>query len=138
MSEENQPTLDQRRARHAWDAVSRIASKPNEREGYQREAKRLPVRILTAGLGHALAFLDAKGKKANNALLQDVADWILNKRNDPENSTERPRPDALIEKITKENSVFLRVTTDEVLAYLQWLTRFAEAKLKTSSTDANG
>ena len=103
-----------------------------EKEDYQRETKRLPVRILTAGLGHALAFLHAKGGNANDALLRDVADWILNKRNDPENSEEPPTQNALIRKITEGNSTFLRVTTDETLAYLQWLTRFAEAELKMS------
>lgn len=131
MSERNQPTLDQRRARHAWEAVERMAQRA-EKGDYQRATKQLPVRILTAGLGHALAFLDAKGEKANSALLQDVADWVLNKRNCPEHSGAHPKPNALIRKITEENSVFLRVTTDEVLAYLQWLTRFAEAELKDS------
>lgn len=133
MSERNQPTLDQRRARHAWEAVAKMAmAQRKEKEDYQRETKRLPVRILTAGLGHALAFLHAKGGNANDALLRDVADWILNKRNDPENSEEPPTQNALIRKITEGNSTFLRVTTDETLAYLQWLTRFAEAELKMS------
>ncbi len=133
MSEQNQPTLDQRRAKHAWDAVERMAkNKKNEQEEYQRATKQLPVRILTAGLGHALAFLRAKGRNANDALLQDLADWVLNNRNSLENSKEQPKADALIQEIIKRDSAFLRVTTDEVLAYLQWLTRFAEAELKDS------
>ncbi len=130
------PTLDQRRARHAWDAVARIGNDPRARSsasGYRREAKRLPVRILTAGLGHALAFLCAKagsGKEesANTALLRDVADWVLDKRGNPDSAADRPAPNALIEKIVAGDATFLRITTDEVLAYLQWLTRFAEAE----------
>lgn len=126
------PTLDQRRARHAWDAVARIKSDPKARLNYAREAKRLPVRILTAGLGHALAFLCAKagsGKEiANTALLRDVADWVLDKRGNPDSAADRPAPNALIEKIVAKDATFLRITTDEVLAYLQWLTRFAEAE----------
>ena len=126
------PTLDQRRARHAWDAVARIKSEPKARLSYAREAKRLPVRILTAGLGHALAFLCAKagsGKEsANTALLRDVADWVLDKRGNPDSAADRPAPNALIEKIVAGDATFFRITTDEVLAYLQWLTRFAEAE----------
>lgn len=128
------PTLDQRRARHAWHAVARIRDDPKARSSassYAREAKRLPVRILTAGLGHALAFLYAKASSgANTALLQDVADWVLDKRENPDSAADRPAPNALIEKIVASDATFLRITTDEVLAYLQWLTRFAEAEFK--------
>lgn len=128
------PTLDQRRARHAWDAVARIRNDSKARpsaSSYAREAKRLPVRILTAGLGHALAFLDAKAgrdESANTALLRDVADWVLNKREKTGSSAERPKSNALIEKIVTSDAAFLQIATDEVLAYLQWLTRFAEAE----------
>lgn len=128
------PTLDQRRARHAWDAVARIRNDSKARpsaSSYAREAKRLPVRILTAGLGHALAFLDAKAgrdESANTALLRDVADWVLNKRENPDSAADRPAPNALIERIVASDATFLQIATDEVLAYLQWLTRFAEAE----------
>ena len=128
------PTIDQRRARHAWDAVARVRNNPKRPSGssYAREAKRLPVRILTAGLGHALAFLNAKAgpgrESANVLLLRDVADWVLDKRDNPGSSAERPLSRALIEKIVAGDATFLRFATDEVLAYLQWLTRFAEAE----------
>lgn len=126
------PTLDQRRARHAWGAVARVRNDPKRSSGYAREAKRLPVRILTAGLGHALAFLNAKAgagrESANVLLLCDVADWVLDKRGNPDSSADRPEPYALIEKIVAGDAAFLQFATDEVLAYLQWLTRFAEAE----------
>lgn len=140
------PTLDQRRARHAWEAVARIKATGARRTGkdarkedrqestleksYSREAKRLPVRILTAGLGHALAFLHAKSAaaNANDALLRDVADWVLDKRDRPDSTNQRPGPNALMDKIIEQDGTFLQVATDEVLAYLLWLTRFVEAE----------
>lgn len=134
MPADSEPTLDQRRARHAWDAVARVRnnSKRSSGKSYAREAKRLPVRILTAGLGHALAFLNAKAgagrDSANVSLLRDVADWVLDKRDNPDSSAERPEPCALIERIVAGDATFLQFATDEVLAYLQWLTRFAEAE----------
>lgn len=130
------PTLDQRRARHAWEAVARIKVMDATTLGssYAREAKRLPVRILTAGLGHALAFLNAKAgsqaESANTLLLRDVADWVLDKRGRASSEVERPSANALIDTIVKSDGNFLRVATDEVLAYLQWLTRFAEAEFR--------
>lgn len=133
MSDGAGPTLDQRRARHAWEAVARIKKKQQSLgSNYARETKRLPVRILTAGLGHALAFLDAKAdsgrENANHLLLCDVADWVLDKRHRSDSAAERPRSNALIEKIVTNNGTFLQITSEEVLAYLQWLTRFAEAE----------
>lgn len=134
------PTLDQRRAKHAWEAVSRIknsspGAKPNSLQGptYAREAKRLSVRILTAGLGHALAFLLAKSKPndENALLLRDIGDWVLAKRNSPDGSNSHPARDALICAVVHRDAAFLRLATDESLAYLQWLTRFAEAEFGT-------
>ena len=136
MSDAIGPTLDQRRARHAWEAVARVKAGDAATLGsnYAREAKRLPVRILTAGLGHALAFLHAKAssqvESANTLLLRDVADWVLDKRRRSDGGADRPSADALIDKIVKDDANFLRITTEEVLAYLQWLTRFAEAEFK--------
>ena len=59
-----------------------------------------------------------------------MADWIIDKRKKPDSSADRPEAGALIERIVKGDGVFLQVTTDEVLAYMQWLTRFAEAELE--------
>ncbi len=55
-----QPTLEQRRALHAWKAIQALPAEDKATDNYAREAKRLPLRIMTAGLGQALAFLDAK------------------------------------------------------------------------------
>ena len=131
MHDATKPTLDQRRARHAWQSVAQMTKHSRDHQkAYRREAKRLPVRTMTAGLGHALAFVNAKRNVANDELLRDVADWVLQKRGQPESVLERPKAGALIEKIIKSDGIFLRTTTDEVLAYVQWLSRFAEAELE--------
>ena len=111
--------------------MARIKTRPGKlQKAYRREAKRVPVRILTAGLGHALTFLKAKSNEANDELLRDVADWVIDKRKRPESLAERPEARVLIERIVWESGTFLQVATDEVLAYMQWLTRFAEAELE--------
>ena len=136
MSDAVGPTLDQRRARHAWEAVARVKAKDAATLGssYAREAKRLPVRILTAGLGHALAFLYAKAssqaESANTMLLRDVADWVLEKRRRSDRGADRPSADALIDKIVKGDGSFLRTATVEVLAYLQWLTPLRRGRVQ--------
>ncbi len=122
----SEPTLDQRRARHAWAAVQKIK---NQREGmkeYGREAKKLPIRILNSGLGAALAFLCAKAKGEKIALTQlheDLGSWVLKGR-----GIKSCNPENLLNSIVRGDGVFLRMATDEALAYLQWLNRFVEAE----------
>jgi CRISPR-associated protein Cmr5 len=117
-------TLDQRRAAHAWTAVEKLSPGAGG-DYYAREAKRLPVRTLTSGLGHALAFLKAKPNDANDLLLRDLSDWVLRQRKLPEVPA---GASDLVEAITKGDATFLQLATDEALAYLQWLSRFSEAR----------
>jgi CRISPR-associated protein Cmr5 len=83
------------------------------------------MRIMAAGLGQALAFLLAK--KYAPALLEAIGDWVLDKRANPDSQQPPPKPDALIQQIINGDSNFLRWATDETLAYLRWLVRFADA-----------
>ncbi len=152
------PTLDQRRAGHAWDAVKRVqALKPEEQKDYGREAKKLPARIHTAGLGHAFAFLHSKGhvkldddpsargkagkegeknpksevKPGFEQLIADITDWVLNQRALPAGDQR-----CLMQSIVEGDAFFLRRATEETLAYLLWLVRFAEAAGLTKEADA--
>jgi CRISPR-associated protein Cmr5 len=126
-------TLDQRRASHAWGAVQRAKQKqgPHQEQKPKKfggQAKKLPVRIMTAGLGQALAFLKAKGYAPG--LLAELTDWI-NQRMPPQGN----EPKDLLERIIEGNADVLRRATDEVLAYLLWLNRFAEAEGLTEDTE---
>jgi CRISPR-associated protein Cmr5 len=137
-------TLDQRRAHHAWDAVSTIVQdhireengkrKPDETaKKYGGQARKLPARIMTSGLGQALAFLNAKGYAPE--LLKDISDWVLDKRVNKASTADRPEPNALVTHIIEGSSNDLRRWTDETLAYLRWLIRFADAEGLTSEED---
>lgn len=120
------PTLDQRRAAHAWDVVQRAKQKqgPHQKQDPKKfggQAKKLPTRIMAAGLGQALAFLKAKDYAPG--LLTELTDWLA-LRVPPRQGQAKE----LLERIVKGDSDFLRRATDEVLAYLLWLNRFAEAE----------
>lgn len=129
-----QPTLDQRRARHAWQAVER-ARTLTQRAEYAREAKRLPVRIKTAGLGTAAAFLAAKAGNVENdprsLLLNDLGDWILKERGLKASPAGRSENNNVIAVVVDGDARLLRRATEEALQYLKWLTRFAEAEIGT-------
>jgi CRISPR-associated protein Cmr5 len=132
-------TPDQRRANHAWEAVQAVLTEhphqvvngkklaTKEARDFHGQAKKLPTRILAAGLGQALAFLNAKNYTP--LLLKALEDWILNKPEtfDPNKPLgEKP----LLQKIVTEwTSDDLRRQTDEALAYLLWLNRFTDAEI---------
>jgi len=132
----SQPTLDQRRAKHAWDAVQHALKRSGDHQGqdskkFGGEARRLPMRIMVSGLGQALAFLEAKNEV--RGLLAELSDWVLERRG--------LGPGAgrdLLQAVIGRNSDFLRRATDETLAYLQWLKRFAEAEGLTDEHEAQG
>ena len=129
---ESTPTLDQRRARHAWEAVER-ARGLRDAADYAREAKRLPVRIKTSGLGQAMAFLNAKAGKDEKdprvVLLENLGDWLLARRGLADVPAGGIRRDSVMTMILDGDSGLLRRATEEALLYLQWLTRFCEAEI---------
>lgn len=120
-------TLDQRRASHAWDVIQRAKPKSDAKK-FGGQAKKLPTRIMAAGLGQALAFLKAKGYAPE--LLVELSKWMEH-RIPPKQGESKD----LLERIVKGNSEFLRRATDEVMAYLLWLNRFAEAEGLTDEGD---
>lgn len=121
----SKPTPDQRRAKHAWEAVQEAKKGKNPKQ-FGGQAKKLPMRVMAAGLGQALAFLCAKGYAPD--LLKEIGDWVLDKKDHPDSTKPKPAEDALIKQIIGGSSDFLRRATDETLVYLRWLTRFADAE----------
>jgi CRISPR-associated protein Cmr5 len=130
---QSKPNLDQRRAAHAWKAVAAVKALPeDQKKSYGTEAKKLQVRILTAGLAASLAFLRARARDrpSNTTLGDDLSDWAIRERKLASGEKD------LLDSIVKGNSLFLRRATEEMLAYLQWLVRFAEGEGLTEDDGA--
>ncbi len=129
-------TLDQRRAKHAMQAVKDAKDnlKLEDAKKFGGQARKMPTRIVASGLGQALAFLKAKGYAPK--LLISLGDWVMNK---PPDGFDRPGPkptdDALLKAVILGTSDYLRQATDEALAYLQWLNRFCEANDLSTETE---
>lgn len=126
----SKPTLDQQRAEHAWEAIQE-AKRGNDSKKYGGQAKKLPMRIMAAGLGPALAFLEAK--EYAPALQTHLTEWIKTRIPVRQNES-----GDLLQRIIKGDSNFLRRATDETLAYMQWLNRFAEAEGLTDDEGTGG
>jgi CRISPR-associated protein Cmr5 len=115
-------TLEQKRAKRAWECVSEVKDK-GYADKYGSLARKAPSLVQTNGLGQTLAFLLSKAKGHDNehqALYSHLSGWV----------TERMRwGRPLMEEIVNRGSGDYRRSTAEAMAFLIWLRRFAEAEL---------
>jgi CRISPR-associated protein Cmr5 len=127
-----QRTLAQERAQQAWACVQEVTNKPQEfKKKYGSLARKVPMLVLTNGLGQTLAFLKAKGKNdpadEHTVLFRHLSSWVLSQ---VASSTTANNGD-LLQWVLQNDSAAYRRATIESLAFLTWLKRFAEAELPT-------
>jgi len=127
-----QRTLEQERAQQAWACVQKVTNKPQEfKKKYGSLARKVPMLVLTNGLGQTLAFLKAKGKNdpadEHTVLFRHLSSWVLSQ---VASSTPASNGDLLQWVLQNDSAAYRRATT-EALAFLAWLKRFAEAELPT-------
>jgi len=118
-----QRSLEQERAKKAWDAI-----KPIKGKGFESKFKSLatgsPADIQTNGLGQTLAFWKAKKGDEHKALYEALAAWLQE-----ETLSIVPRGKDLLEWVLEASTEGYRRATTEAMAFLTWLKRFAEAEL---------
>lgn len=125
-----QKTLEQQRAQRAWTCVQEVTNRPPDfKKKYGSLARKVPMLVLTNGLGQTLAFLRAKGKNdpadEHTILFHHLSDWVLSQVA-PHTGTGNQD---LLQWVLHNDSVAYRRATTEALAFLNWLKRFAEAEL---------
>ncbi len=117
-----QQSLQQKRATHAWAAIEKVPA--GIQKQYGSLVRGLPALIQSDGLGPALAFLKAKaaGKqdKPHMVAYNHIASWA-------QQELSAANGDFLKWLLEQPSTDYRRATT-EVLAYLNWVKRFAEAK----------
>jgi len=125
-------TLEQQRAHQAWQCVQEVTSKSQDfKKKYGSLVRRLPMLVLTNGLGQTLAFLKAKDKNDSSdehtMLFQHLSRWVLSQVAPASTGTNCD----LLNWVLANDSAAYRRATMEALAFLNWLKRFAEAELPT-------
>jgi CRISPR-associated protein Cmr5 len=120
--------LDQERAQATYKNVTAVDQHPKVKlkSRYSALARKAPAMIQTNGLGQALAFLRAKdGGEKNSAdwmLYDHISTWVMDRMGqDPAGN--------LLEWIIRKESSTYRRATNEAMAFLSWLKRWAEAIL---------
>ena len=113
---------EQKRAIRAWELVNSI---PDDRiEKYSSLAKSAPVMILTNGLGQTLAYMISKSKEGNeySTLFEHLDSWLSSNVVWSGNTSGKGK---LMERVIAEDSQGYRMATEEALAFLAWIKRFA-------------
>lgn len=108
-------TLEQGRAQHAFVQ----AKGARDKEKFASYAKKLPMMIKTNGLGASMAFAFSKNDWKD--VYDSVEKWLQEKK-----YISQGHRGILLEEIVKTDSTNYRILTNEVIAYLSWLRRFAE------------
>lgn len=122
-----QRSLDQDRAKEAWEAVRQVKTdRLCDESSYRQLARKGAADIQANGLGQTLAFWNAKkGKEPHfGVLLKHVSGWTLGQLG-------AQHADGLLGWVmhTAATEEYRRATT-EALSFLNWVKRFAEAELK--------
>lgn len=148
-------TLEQERAKFAYDAISEVKNESSEvQKKYSSYVKSAPVLILSNGLSATLAFYLSKMKMKDGTGYEDVrselgqqnrfenkperiayaylfchiSEWLAEKSNGGKGLTNGKDP---LKFIIKEADVLKVIQlTRESLALLNWMKRFADAMLE--------
>lgn len=107
------------------DYVQQNQNNSELRKEYKSYVKKIPAMIQVNGFGQTMAFCLAK-KRSYLAIYKQIEKWIrqqhvgLIKRYDPQGNKK------IIELIVTMNSSDYRIVTNEAMALLNWMRRFAE------------
>ena len=131
--------LAQKRSQFAYQKVEEAIKKyPNvidektkklvpskQQKEYKSYVKKIPMMILTNGLGATFAFIYSKKKKseAYELIYKQVGEWFEIEED-------------LVKWIIDQESPQYRATTNELLALFNWLKRFADGMIEEKSDES--
>jgi CRISPR-associated protein Cmr5 len=129
-TQSNRQTTQQKRAAMAYGQVENVKNKDYKKE-YKARVRGFGAMVQIDGLGAALAFLKAKaGVKKDNAdakLYEHLGAWM---------KQDQQATDDLLTWVIALDSTRYRHAATEILAYVMWLKRFAEAEIDGEAKDS--
>ena len=124
--------LEQGRADFAFKSAT--TGYNSHQKEYAPAVKKLPMMIKTNGLGATIAFMFSKGKTLGT-ILKNLDEWVNDKENlKTQDILKNTEGGTLVQKVLNLNSSEYRILTIEVIAYLNWLRRFAEGITKETES----
>ena len=114
--------IEQGRAKFAYDCVEKAK---NDKK-YKGHIKKIPAYITANGLGATLAFIFGKDD-TYKTIYSHIESWL---REDQKKLIELSGQKKLVAEITNIDSTQYRAITIEVLAFVNWLRRFADGLIE--------
>jgi len=135
LKETNITKLEKGRAEFAYKCAVEAKDK-NYKSEYRSHVKKIPTMILSNGLGQTLAFIKSKSKEGNayELIYKQLMDYMKSEHTSRINMPKEKND--LTEWVINVDSSTYRYITQEILAFLNWLRRFAEGLIKDKE-DAN-
>ncbi len=121
--------LERGRAEFAYNCVKEVKKMSDKiQKDYRSYVRRIPQMILSNGLGQTLAFIYSKKKsnEAYNLIYKQLTNYL---KSDSVASIDKIENE-LVEEVISYSSTKYRYVTQEVLAFLNWLRRFAEGMIE--------
>jgi len=114
--------IEQGRAKFAYDCVE----KAKNIKKYKGHVKKIPAYVTTNGLGATLAFIYSKDD-IYKIIYSHIENWL---REDEKSLIDLSESRKLVKEITNIDSPQYRAITMEVLAFVNWLRRFADGLIE--------
>ncbi len=121
--------LENGRAKFAYECAVNGSNLDKKKE-YKSYVKKIPMLIKTNGLGATFAFMMSKGD-TYTIIGEQILEWLKNNDkllvSDIKGLTDFSE---FNKKVISLNSLEYRALTNEILAFLNWLRRFAEGLIE--------
>lgn len=125
--------LEQGRAKFAYECAAK-GSEIEKKKEYKSYVRKIPMLIKTNGLGSTFAFIKSKSTNdqtkagyAYSLIYKQTKEWL---KRDDKKLLDIGEDDDLVDRIISLDSVEYRAVTIEVLAFFNWLKRFAEGLIE--------
>jgi CRISPR-associated protein Cmr5 len=112
-------TLEQERARNAWDACAKYTKE------HVSIAKGLPALIMNSGLMQVLAFCHQKGEQ-HQEVATDLLNWLYSRFRD--RVIKKPDFESFMGALYEAKPEDYQAVTAEAFAWLKWLRQLAAAR----------
>jgi CRISPR-associated protein Cmr5 len=126
MSQQPKLTLDQKRAKYAWEKANEAAKVDIEK--YTNLAKAVPSLIMNSGLMQTFAFLNAKDEQIHTILLNNLTKWLGIRFMSIAENAPPPHFELLMAGLYNSDSSTYMQATNETMALLRWIRQFADAR----------
>ena len=121
--------IENGRAKYAYETVEKFVNTNKGLKEYRSYVKKLPSMIQVNGLGQTLAFCYAKGDQYRD-LYQQISGWVNEKQPDLLKRYNQDSKMEFVQIVITMNSNDYRIISNEVLALLDWMRRFADGMIR--------